>query len=77
MDKNIYELPPEDLKKIPQVPSSLGEALDLLEKDHEFLLEGRRLHRRLFGNVDRGQAQRGGRPAPAPHPYEFHLYYDV
>src|SRR5208283_4831813 len=34
MDKNMYELPPEELAKVPQVPSSLGEALDLLEKDH-------------------------------------------
>ena len=40
MDKNMYELPPEELKKVPQVPASLGEALDLLEKDHEFLLKG-------------------------------------
>jgi len=40
MDKNMYELPPEDLAKVPQVPSSLSEALDYLEKDHQFLLKG-------------------------------------
>ena len=40
LDKNIYELPPEELKKVPNVPGSLGEALDCLEKDHEFLLKG-------------------------------------
>src|SRR6266545_4683801 len=40
MDKNLYELPPEEHAKIPQVPGSLGEALDLLENDHDFLLKG-------------------------------------
>jgi glutamine synthetase len=35
LDKNIYELPPEELKKVPNVAGSLGEALDCLEKDHE------------------------------------------
>src|ERR1700691_2689434 len=40
MDKNMYELPPEELARVPQVPSSLGEALDFLEKDHDFLLKG-------------------------------------
>src|SRR5689334_15274850 len=40
MDKNLYELPPEELAKVPQVPGSLGEALDALEADNEFLLAG-------------------------------------
>src|SRR6059058_2362277 len=40
MDKNLYELPPEELAKVPQVPGSLGEALDYLEGDHDFLLKG-------------------------------------
>src|SRR5438309_3591380 len=40
LDKNIYELPPEELKKVPNVAGSLGEALDCLEKDHDFLLKG-------------------------------------
>jgi glutamine synthetase len=77
MDKNMYELPPEDLKKIPQVPSSLGEALDLLEKDHEFLLKGDVFTADFLemwiaakrGEVDALRLR--------PHPYEFHLYYDV
>src|SRR6266700_4451989 len=34
MDKNLYELPPEELAKVPQVPGSLAEALDALESDH-------------------------------------------
>src|SRR5256714_8952442 len=36
MDKNLYELPPEEHAKIPQVPGSLGEALDHVEDDHKF-----------------------------------------
>ena len=44
LDKNIYELPPEELKKVPNVAGSLGEAMDCLEKDHEYPAQGRRVH---------------------------------
>ncbi|WP_411287510.1 type I glutamate--ammonia ligase [Phenylobacterium sp.] len=40
MDKNLYDLPPRELKKVPTVCGSLREALDALNKDHAFLLEG-------------------------------------
>jgi len=40
MDKDLYDLPPEEAAKIKQVPGSLAEALDALEEDHEFLLKG-------------------------------------
>ena len=40
MDKNLYDLPPEELKYIPAVASSLEEALNSLEKDYEFLTQG-------------------------------------
>jgi len=40
MDKDIYELPPEELRDIPKAPGSLEEALDALKKDHAFLLKG-------------------------------------
>ncbi len=40
LDKDLYELPPEELAAVPQVPGSLDEALDALEKDHAFMLEG-------------------------------------
>src|SRR6185437_2876037 len=40
LDKNLYELPPEELKKVPQICGSLSEALDRLEKDYQFLLKG-------------------------------------
>ena len=45
IDKDLYELPPDEAADIPQVPGSLGEVLDALEADHDFLHRGRRLHR--------------------------------
>ena len=40
LDRNIYELPPEEAALVPTVPGSLGAALDALEGDHEFLMQG-------------------------------------
>src|SRR5690606_33241569 len=40
VDKDLYELPPEEAKDIPQVPSSLSEVIDQLEADHDYRLEG-------------------------------------
>jgi glutamine synthetase len=77
MDKNMYELPPEDLKKIPQVPSSLGEALDLLEKDHEFLLKGDVFTADFLEMWIGSKRKEVDALRLRPHPYEFHLYYDV
>jgi glutamine synthetase len=77
LDKNIYELPPEELKKVPNVPGSLGEALDCLEKDHDFLLKGDVFTRDF---VDMWVAQKRKEHDALrlrPHPYEFFLYYDV
>ena len=51
MDKNLYDLPPEELKDVPTVCGCLREALESLEADHAFLMQGRRvqpgLHREL------------------------------
>ena len=40
VDKDIYELPPDEMAEIAQVPTSLGAVLDALEDDHDFLTEG-------------------------------------
>jgi len=77
MDKNMYELPPEDLKKIPQVPSTLGEALDLLEKDHAFLLKGDVFTADFLEMWVAAKRKEVDALRLRPHPYEFHLYYDV
>ena len=70
VDKNLYDLPPEELAKIPQVPGSLDEALDALEADHDFLLEGGVFTQRPDRHVDleykRENEIDAVAPAPAP-----------
>jgi glutamine synthetase len=78
MDKDIYDLPPEELKNVPKTPYSLAEALAALEKDHEFLLRGdvftpdvieTWLSYKRENDVDAIRLR--------PHPYEFCLYFDT
>jgi glutamine synthetase len=78
VDKDLYELPPEELAEVPQVPASLDAALYALEEDHDFLLEGGVftedvvLHWIDYKRVHEVDALR-----LRPHPWEFNLYYDV
>ena len=67
LDKDIYDLSPEEMKSVPSMPASLDEALSCLEDDHGFLLQGRRLHRGADRDLHRLQAQErsGGRPPAA------------
>src|SRR3954451_13778212 len=78
IDKDLYELPPEEAKNIAQVPGSLGAVIDRLEEDHEYLLEGGVFTPDLIETwID---PPRNTAIAPTrlrPHPYEFALYYDV
>ena len=78
MDVNLYDLEPRDLKKIKNVPSSLEEALDALEKDHEFLLKGGVFTEDL---VEEWITYKRSKEVDAirlrPHPYEFVLYHDI
>jgi glutamine synthetase len=77
MDKNMYELPPEELAKVPQVPSSLTEALDHLEKDHAFLLKGDVFTSDFLEMWISHKRKEADALRIRPHPYEFYLYYDV
>jgi glutamine synthetase len=77
MDKNLYELPPEEHAKIPQVPGSLAEALDCLEADHEFLLKGEVFTRDFLEMWVAAKRKEHDALRLRPHPYEFFLYYDV
>jgi glutamine synthetase len=77
MDKNLYELPPEEHAKIPQVPGSLAQALDALEKDHEFLLQGDVFDRDFLEMWISHKRKEHDALRLRPHPYEFFLYYDV
>jgi len=76
--KDIYSLSSEELKEVPQVCGSLGEALDALEKDHEFLLEGDVFTKELIETWISYKRREELDPVRLrPVPMEFFLYYDV
>lgn len=78
IDKNIYDLPPEERAKIPQFASSLEEALKELEKDHEFLLQGDVFTKDVIETwIEYKMNAEVKAIAQRPHPYEFVLYFDV
>jgi glutamine synthetase len=78
LDKDIYALSPEELKNVPSTPGSLEEALDALEKDHEFLLKGGVFTRDVIDMWIEYKRLREVDPVKLrPHPYEFHLYFDI
>ncbi len=77
IDKNMYELSAEEHAKIPQVCGSLAEALDHLEADHQFLLQGG-VFTADFLEMWIGHKRREHDALRLrPHPYEFFLYYDA
>jgi len=77
-DYDLYELPPHEAALVPQVPASLGEAIDALEQDHEFLLKGGVFTPDLIETWIRLKRSRELDPLRLrPHPYEFYLYYDA
>ena len=78
LDKDIYDLSPEELKNIPSAPGSLEDALKALERDHDFLLKGDVFSEDVIDAwIDYKMTKEVKPMALRPHPYEFHLYYDV
>ena len=78
LDKNIYDLPPEELTKIAKTPGSLGEALSALEDNHEFLLKGDVFDEDVIQTwIDYKREKELAEMAQRPHPYEFFLYFDA
>jgi glutamine synthetase len=78
VDKDLYELPPEEAKLIPQVPGTLEEVLQALEADHDYLLEGDVFTKDLIETWISYKREKEIAPlALRPHPYEFELYYGV
>ncbi len=78
MDKDLYSLPPEELKDIPTTPGSLEEALDALEKDHEFLMKGDVFTEDLIRKwIEYKRENEADQVRLRPHPYEFYLYFDI
>jgi glutamine synthetase len=78
VDKDLYDLPPEELAQVPQVPGSLEEALSALENDQDYLLAGgvftpdlieTWLAYKRLREIDEVRLR--------PHPWEFYLYYDI
>jgi glutamine synthetase len=78
LDKNIYDLPPEELAKVPKAPGSLDQALAALEKDHDFLLKGDVFTEDAIQTwIDYKRDKEVGPMSLRPHPYEFFLYYEA
>ncbi|MDQ1249086.1 MAG: glutamine synthetase [Actinomycetota bacterium] len=78
VDKDLYELPPEEAANIPQVPSSLEGVLDALEADHEYLLAGNVFTEDLIETWIAYKRTNEVDPMRLrPHPHEFELYYDI
>ncbi|HTL52641.1 MAG TPA: type I glutamate--ammonia ligase [Planctomycetota bacterium] len=78
LDKDIYDLPPEELAKVPHTPGNLPEALAALKKDHAFLLKGDVFTEDLIDTWIEYKTKKEVEPmALRPHPYEFFLYYDI
>src|SRR6478609_86988 len=77
LDKNLYDLPPEELANVPSVPDSLSGAIAALENDHDFLLKGDVFNEDFVANwIDMKQKEYDALRL-RPHPYEFAMYYDV
>ena len=78
LDKNIYDLPPEELANVPCTPASLDQAVDALEADHEFLLRGDVFTEDVIATWIHLKRKDEIEPLRLrPHPYEFCLYYDI
>jgi glutamine synthetase len=77
LDKNLYELPPEELAQVASVPDSLRGAIEALQADHSFLLRGDVFNENFIANwIDMKQKEYDALRL-RPHPYEFAMYYDV
>jgi len=78
LDKDIYDLGPEELASVPTMPGSLDEALDAIEADHDFLLKGNVFTEDAIETwISYKRKNEVDALRLRPHPYEFFLYYDI
>ncbi len=77
MDKNLYDLPPEELKEVPTVCGSLREALESLAADHDFLLKGDVFSKDQIEAYLELKWEEVYEYDQTPHPLEFKMYYSV
>ncbi|MEN3332226.1 MAG: glutamine synthetase [Blastocatellia bacterium] len=78
LDKDIYDLSPEELQNVPTLPGSLDRALEALAEDHDFLLKGDVFSEALIERWISYKQQKEVDPVRMrPHPLEFQMYFDV
>src|SRR5258707_6296293 len=77
MDKNLYNLPPEELKKVPTVCGALREAVHSLQADHDFLLKGDVFGTEQIEAYIELKWEEIYKFEHTPHPIEFEMYYSV
>jgi len=78
LDKDIYDLGPEELAKVPSMPGSLESALDALERDYQFLLKGDVFTEEMLNTyIEYKREKEVNAMRLRPHPYEFQMYYDI
>jgi len=77
LDVNIYEMSAEEAKKVKQVPGSLAESLEALEKDHDFMLRGDVFTKDIIDTWLEYKRREMDAVRLRPHPYEFFLYFDA
>jgi glutamine synthetase len=78
LDKDIYDLGPEELTKVPSMPGSLEAALEALARDCQFLMKGDVFTEELLNTfIDYKREKEVDALRLRPHPFEFLMYYDV
>ena len=78
LDKDIYDLTPEELAGVPSLPHDLAGSLDALERDHDFLTQNDVFTEELLSSyIEYKRAAEVDEVRQRPHPYEFSLYYDI
>lgn len=77
LDKNLYDLPPEELTGITKVADSLGEALESLKADHDYLMEGGVFTQEAIDSYIELKEKEVSLVRDTPHPAEFELYYSL
>ncbi len=78
LDKDLYDLPPEELLQVPQIVGSLEEALDSLQADHEYLKKGDVFTEDAIDKwIEYKRTVEVDALRLRPHPYEFFMYFDI
>jgi len=78
IDKDLYELAPEEAAKVKSVPGSLDQVLDALEQDHDFLLDGDVFTKDVIDTwLNYKRTKEVDAVRLRPHPHEFALYFDI